>query len=341
MLKVITLPPGQSDSLSKLELIESISKATNQQTAIDEADRRSNDRVQIELQKNLFSTFGFFYERKRGEFLDGLRQDYIRSNQVISRETVLRVCCALKGQVSEARRQSSKKLFSKHSFDSLLDDGVSHKAVFYGVKCFEHLAVTEKQFSGSLTNKFGVANYGQGLRYGKYAIVAVVCKELSPELVIQDYEEKVKEETDAVLQRWIEFESYVKTLSHNRAYFSKTKDPDTGKEVLEVNFDGYYKGSTLNRDIGTFFGFSNEWSDSVIKNWRESVENAIRSLTKQTGALDFTRQQLIEKYFQTIVSEVGSSGKTPHQTLSRVLQELRDRGIIEFIRAGEYRLIKR
>lgn len=37
-------------------------------------------------------------------------------------------------------------------------------------------------------------------------------------------------------------------------------------------------------------------------------------------------------------AEVQSEGKTPHQTVSRVLQELRDEGLIEFIGSGSYLL---
>ena len=108
MLKVITLPPSQADNDGKLQLIEAISKATNQQTAVSEADRRSNDKVQIDLQANLFSAFGYFYERKRGEFLDGLRLKYIDEARIIERETVMRICSTLNGQVSAARRSSAK-----------------------------------------------------------------------------------------------------------------------------------------------------------------------------------------------------------------------------------------
>lgn len=39
-----------------------------------------------------------------------------------------------------------------------------------------------------------------------------------------------------------------------------------------------------------------------------------------------------------MTAEVQSEGKTPHQTVSRVLQELRDEGLIEFIGNGSYLL---
>jgi hypothetical protein len=73
--------------------------------------------------------------------------------------------------------------------------------------------------------------------------------------------------------------------------------------------------------------------------WVESVEYAIRRLTSRTGNRVFTRQQLIDSELERIVSEVGSTGETPEQTLSRVLQELRVLGKIEFESPGIYKLI--
>jgi hypothetical protein len=52
------------------------------------------------------------------------------------------------------------------------------------------------------------------------------------------------------------------------------------------------------------------------------------------------RKQFIDAELSQIVSEVGSQGLTPDQTLSRVLQELRDDGMISFEDDnGYYRLI--
>lgn len=51
----------------------------------------------------------------------------------------------------------------------------------------------------------------------------------------------------------------------------------------------------------------------------------------------FTRKELIERYMQDIVINVDCVGKTPEQTLSRALQQLRDLGLIEFVGRGIYR----
>ena len=71
--------------------------------------------------------------------------------------------------------------------------------------------------------------------------------------------------------------------------------------------------------------------------WSESVANAIRRHVSQTGSTIFTRAALIEAEMQFILAVTGSSGTTPHQTLSRELQQLRDSGLIEFIGQGTYK----
>jgi len=91
LLKVITFnPEDQASQDDYLKLIQSISKATNQQTQVNEADRRSNDSIQIQLQQFLYDKYGLFYERKRGEYADGIRAGYIQRTQIVDREIFLR-----------------------------------------------------------------------------------------------------------------------------------------------------------------------------------------------------------------------------------------------------------
>jgi hypothetical protein len=73
--------------------------------------------------------------------------------------------------------------------------------------------------------------------------------------------------------------------------------------------------------------------------WRESVLNAIhRSATKNEDGL-ISRKMLFEQELPTIIMETKSVGQTPAQTLSRVLQELRTEGEIEFVENGVYRRV--
>lgn len=76
-----------------------------------------------------------------------------------------------------------------------------------------------------------------------------------------------------------------------------------------------------------------------VANWTKAVETAVRRHVSETGSSLFTRQALIDAELDAIVSDTGSAGATPHQTLSRELQYLRDAGVIEFIDNGLYRLI--
>jgi len=53
----------------------------------------------------------------------------------------------------------------------------------------------------------------------------------------------------------------------------------------------------------------------------------------------FTRQELINEELPRITEETMTAGATPAQTLSRVLQELRDMQLVEFLdNRGTYRL---
>lgn len=71
--------------------------------------------------------------------------------------------------------------------------------------------------------------------------------------------------------------------------------------------------------------------------WSEAVLSAIRRHVQRTGSTLFTRQGLIDSEMDRIIALTGSTGATPWQTLSRELQGLRDRGMLEFVGSGVYR----
>jgi len=73
-------------------------------------------------------------------------------------------------------------------------------------------------------------------------------------------------------------------------------------------------------------------------NWRDAVPEALRRFSVRHSTRSIDRQQLIDEELDPIVRNTNSIGVTPAQTLSRVLQELRDEGIIEFISTGNYLL---
>jgi putative restriction endonuclease len=74
--------------------------------------------------------------------------------------------------------------------------------------------------------------------------------------------------------------------------------------------------------------------------WRESVAAAVTRLTRRLGRQTFPRNELIRSELPRIVTATRSDGQTPWQTLSRVLQELRDSGQLEFVAPGHYRALR-
>lgn len=249
LLKVITLPNDPSSDRSKhLQLIEAVSKATNQQTPVEEADRRSNDKIQIELQEALFNTFGYFYERKKGEYADGVQAGYIDESLIIDRGIFLRIANTCDGNPAAAKR-SDRILFRERNFVQTLNDVNRHIEYFFGYKCYMALNSIAKKHARDKANKDGIALYGNALRYGRYAVVAG-CMYLFSDLNSLD---QVDRTVGIVLGVWRDFESHIASLTRNKTYFYKWFDPVKNTVVSELNFTNYYKGYTLDRDVEDFF----------------------------------------------------------------------------------------
>ncbi|WP_416908732.1 MAG: HNH endonuclease [Polymorphobacter sp.] len=70
--------------------------------------------------------------------------------------------------------------------------------------------------------------------------------------------------------------------------------------------------------------------------WKQAVWSAVQRQAARGDTI--TRQGLIDAELAQIVADVGSTGATPAQTLSRILQELRDDGVLIFDAKGQYRL---
>lgn len=71
--------------------------------------------------------------------------------------------------------------------------------------------------------------------------------------------------------------------------------------------------------------------------WSKAVELAVARQAARAGG-DFALRELLDAELDRIVRETGSRGATPDATLRRELQQLRDRGGIEFLGGGTYRL---
>ena len=238
LLRVITFVRlTESRQAARTELIGAISKASNSQTKVEESDRRSNDPVQLKLQKEFFECYGLYYERKRGEFSDGRHDGYLSSDLVVNRERLVRVALACDYRANQAR-SSISKFFKGSALASLLKTRDTGKYA-YG---YEVLALSDKkrkQKPKVRGDRYHVKSYGQALRYGQYAVVAV-CANLG-----QPAQRTESEALEAALTQWTKFEAWAAKQRSNGAYRSGTS----------FDYANYYKGSTINTDLQRY-GFS-------------------------------------------------------------------------------------
>ncbi|MDY4339520.1 AIPR family protein [Xanthomonas sp. LF07-6] len=112
MLKVITVSDCAPED--KGRLIDEISSATNRQTPVFNADRFSNDSFHKAVQQIVFERYGALYERKRGEFADGVRDGYIDKNSIVERNSFWRIYYAANGDL---KRANQKRLFQLNPFE--------------------------------------------------------------------------------------------------------------------------------------------------------------------------------------------------------------------------------
>jgi hypothetical protein len=219
---------------ARLNLVEAISKASNSQTKIEESDRRSNDPVQLRLQEEFFEKYGLYYERKRGEFSDGLHDGYLPRDLVVNRERLVRVALACDYRVNQAR-SSVSKFFKGSALASLLKIRDTGKYA-YGYEVFALLDKKRKQKPKVKGDRYHTKSYGQALRYAQYAVVAV-CANLGPSKgTIED------QALESVLRQWTKFEAWAENLQSNTGYKSGTS----------FDYVNYYKGSTINTDLENY-----------------------------------------------------------------------------------------
>lgn len=247
LLKIISFNTEENSTkmfeLDKLKLIEEISIATNQQSTVTEADRRANDKVQIELQNKIYNDFGLFYERKRGEFGDGIRSGYIDRSKLIDREHFIRICLATQNNPVTARAGSASNFFVKGTFDSILPSSDNYKKYIYALKAFERIP-TYAPINSNARN------------LGRFAITCVIANKFDKNLSIDKYEETIEEQLKNVIGLWGTYEDTVRQDGDNKKYyFKEIFDKESGDRIIETNWTAYYKGRTILKDLKQFFKF--------------------------------------------------------------------------------------
>ncbi|HDS01450.1 MAG TPA: hypothetical protein ENO22_00195 [candidate division Zixibacteria bacterium] len=65
--------------------------------------------------------------------------------------------------------------------------------------------------------------------------------------------------------------------------------------------------------------------------WKNAVLDALRRYSERHNTNTVIRSKLIREEIGNIVKDTRSKGRTPEQTLSRIMQELRDDGYVHFV----------
>lgn len=72
--------------------------------------------------------------------------------------------------------------------------------------------------------------------------------------------------------------------------------------------------------------------------WKQAVKTALRRYATRNSTIKIERDRFLREELSRMIKDTGSVGITPSQTVSRVLQELRDNGFLFFSNTGLYTL---
>lgn len=144
-------------------------------------------------------------------------------------------------------------------YDVFFNKNIGHDQydkIYYSYLVHKYLCMKEKHIKDE-----GI--YGEGLRYGKYAIVNAVSRYISDKN-FDKTEDTLYSITDKILNKWVEFEKLQSKKESNRKYFYEKKEIISEnnmngkknenkiiKKYIE-DYDNYYKGSTLNNDLKNY-----------------------------------------------------------------------------------------
>lgn len=239
MVKIITRI--KTEEAFDHKFVQMISNATNQQSEVIEADRRSNHSIQLNLQREIYNNYGYFYERKNGEFFEGIHKKIINKSTIIDRLDFIKAAYAYQGAPAAARRANDKELFKEAKFSEILGGSLSVKEQFFAYIIFYLL----KERESGLENKSELVNrYGHAIIYGKWATIYSIS--LKRPFIPDELSELIalaNQEIDLALERWPEFDEFIKNKNKGSKYFTEKTS----------NFELYYKVNAIDSDIKEFF----------------------------------------------------------------------------------------
>jgi hypothetical protein len=237
LLKIITLASQDGDGDDKKrKLIDSISIATNDQTPVIPADRFSNDLIHVRLQKELFDRYGLLYERKRGEFADGVHKGYIGRNQVIERNLFFRIYLASHGEINQAVERKAFMRFSKGGKEIPSADALDR--FYFGYLC-----------SSALGNPIEARFWRKSKEvHGQiYAMTSLYMPSL-----LENFESAVEDNRARFLARWQDFLEEMQARSER--FLKRKLDRSTGESISHFQFQKWFRSNQFEVDVKSFFG---------------------------------------------------------------------------------------
>lgn len=248
---VVLREETQDLSDNRFKFIDAISTATNQQTLVKDADRHSSNPTLVNVQKEIFSKYGYLLELKKGEFYNGRQNGYVKTDFIIDRITLLRSFVAFSGQPTPARRHSEAQLFDVNFFNGVFAAYTS--APLLAAKMF--FAYRVHNILSAIGKKEGIKSlkYGYALRYGKYAVIyssSLIMDNCSFRTNLQmrslkEIDQYIDQSIIKLLNTWKDFEVTIQKKEPNRTYFNPIENL--------TDFDTYYKGTSLKSDLVSYF----------------------------------------------------------------------------------------
>lgn len=236
LLKVITLADsngGQNIDSEKIRLIDAISTATNQQTVVIGADRASNKQPYELIQSTVFLRYGLLFERKRGEFGDGLRMKYVSEHQIIERNLFIRIHLATRGEITKA---SQKKLFLNYETpENILDDRTLDD-FYFGYLCFTQL---EKSRTPSRIRQRAL--FGQ-----IYAMT-----QLYRPQTLSEFETTAHSKAADLREKWKAFVEHI--ASTNSKFIRIFPDRTTDELRTMFVYENWYRSDDFEIDVKKYF----------------------------------------------------------------------------------------
>ena len=225
MLKIITPSYVKASADDDIEIITNISKSTNKQSRIEEADMRANDSLQIELQRILFTNYGLFYERKVGEFEEATQKGFIEVGNLIKRDDLIKAYLSYKGEPGQAKNAKKDSLFENNKFYTIYNSIDDVDKICLSIKLFKKITILENQHKKN--KDYNLAVYGHALKYGKNAMIYMYS--LLFENNIDD--NFIDENIQKMLNNWNDFEQKIISDSDGKSIFNDYRNSSISEKI--------------------------------------------------------------------------------------------------------------